>query len=470
MIQAERNYSTTEREGLAVVFSLKKFRHYLLGGKFTIVTDHKALKYIFTQLNVEGRMVRWKILMSEYDFTICDRPCKKHANADLLSRAYEDMGDEPVDETFPDEDLMVLTAETEVPMEYQEIWNLLQDGTYPEGMRSREKQALLRRSKMYKIEALKILEVGYHWNDIFKDCLDYCKTCDVCQSFATKSNVPTPLRSVPPLGPFEKWGIDCVGPLNRTLRNHKYIVVATDYLTKWVETRPLAAIGEVDVGRCLYELVITRFGCPLEFVSGRGGEFVGGMITAMCEHFSITQRITTSYTPRSNGLVEMTNFTLCQLLAKDADMEGARHNWDKRLHGILWEYRTTPKTSTGFSPFMMVYGVESKLPIQFDLVTFQTLHHRKKHVEGRIAERERGDELMALQEDQEVAAQRILGAQARQKKYYDKKITKELKRFKEANGSCCGMRFDTSVHKRSFFLGTLVRISSPKYEGMTHMI
>ncbi|KAG6546714.1 hypothetical protein Mapa_011903 [Marchantia paleacea] len=77
MVQAERNYSVTEREALAVIFSLKKFRHYLLGGKFTIVTDHKALKYIFNKPNAEGRIARWKLLLAEFDYIIEDRPGKK---------------------------------------------------------------------------------------------------------------------------------------------------------------------------------------------------------------------------------------------------------------------------------------------------------------------------------------------------------------------------------------------------------
>ncbi|OAE24162.1 hypothetical protein AXG93_2752s1770 [Marchantia polymorpha subsp. ruderalis] len=108
MVQAEKNYSVTEREALAVIFSLKKFRHYLLGGRFTIVTDHKALKYIFNKPNAEGRIARWKLLLAEFDYTIEDRPGKKHANADLMSRAYDDGGDQSVDDTFPDEDLLVM--------------------------------------------------------------------------------------------------------------------------------------------------------------------------------------------------------------------------------------------------------------------------------------------------------------------------------------------------------------------------
>lgn len=491
MVKAERNYSVTEREGLAVIFALKKFCHYLLGGKFTIITDHKALKYIFNKSDAEGRMARWKIFLSEYDFTILDRPGKKHANADLLSRAYDGDGEEPMDDTFSDEDLMLLSIDLVVPEEYQEIWDFITEGSYPTRMRTREKKALAKRSQSYKLvegvlfrvgvngvlqravgrketirlmqkfhdgpicgghfagklTARKILDVGYHWNGIFKDCLDFCRTCDVCQTFATKSNVSTPLRPIPILGPFEKCGIDFVEPLNCTPRQSRYIVVATDYPTKWVEARPLSAINELAAGRFLYERIITRFGCPLELVSDRGGEFISAMTTVICNHFSITQRVTTSYMPRCNGLVERTNFTLCQMLAKDADMEGTKHNWDKRIYGILWEYRTTAKTSTGYSPFQLVYGLESKLPIQFDLTTFQTLQTKLKRKGGKEAEKNRRDELLELEETRNVAAQIITRAQEQQKKSYDKRLAmKDPTRFKEGDWV---LVWDAIRHKRA---------------------
>ncbi|KAG6555647.1 hypothetical protein Mapa_002883 [Marchantia paleacea] len=98
-----------------------------------------------------------------------------------------------------------------------------------------------------KVIAFKILDAGYHWKGIFKDCVEFCKSCDVCQAFAKKSMKTPPLTSVPILGPFEKWGIDFVGPLNLTPRGNKFIVVATDYLTKWVEARPLKSTSEEEV-------------------------------------------------------------------------------------------------------------------------------------------------------------------------------------------------------------------------------
>ncbi|OAE18260.1 hypothetical protein AXG93_723s1120 [Marchantia polymorpha subsp. ruderalis] len=133
------------------------------------------------------------------------------------------------------------------------------------------------------------------------------------------------------------------------------------------------------------------------FLTNRGGEYLGSIVPAMLEYFFIKARVTTSYKPNANGLTEPTNYTLCMMLAKDADMNGSKHNWDKRLHAILWEYRTTWKTSTGYSPFRMVYGVESKLPIQFDLTTFTTIQQKMKKANGVEAVKSRQQQLMELE-------------------------------------------------------------------------
>lgn len=84
--KAERNYSTTEREGLAIVYALHKFRHYLLGVHFVVITDHQALKYLLNKAQVAGRIWRWLLLFQEFDFEIMIRPGKDHVMADHLSR------------------------------------------------------------------------------------------------------------------------------------------------------------------------------------------------------------------------------------------------------------------------------------------------------------------------------------------------------------------------------------------------
>ena len=87
--EAENNYSTYEREGIAIVFALKNFRHYLLCQKFKFFIDHEALKYVINNRDLRGRIARWISIFSEYDFEVEYRPCPRNENADCLSPPVE---------------------------------------------------------------------------------------------------------------------------------------------------------------------------------------------------------------------------------------------------------------------------------------------------------------------------------------------------------------------------------------------
>jgi hypothetical protein len=90
-----------------------------------------------------------------------------------------------------------------------------------------------------RIIAKKILQASYYWPTLFKDAHDYYRSCDVCQAYAQRSTISGLLHPIPPLGPFEKLGIDLMDPLPMTMRGHRFIVVATDYLTKFAKVRAL---------------------------------------------------------------------------------------------------------------------------------------------------------------------------------------------------------------------------------------
>jgi hypothetical protein len=128
----EKNYIVTELEGPKVIFSLKKFRHYLLGYKAKIVTDHKALTYLVNKPNPNGRLARWLFLMEEFDIDIVHRPGRRHGNVDDLTRAYEKMGDVSEDDDFPDATIMAINAK-EAPEEYREIIQYLDGMRFPVG-------------------------------------------------------------------------------------------------------------------------------------------------------------------------------------------------------------------------------------------------------------------------------------------------------------------------------------------------
>ena len=113
LTSAERNYSTTERECLAMVFSVKKFRHYLVCNPVVFFMDHLAIKYLVNKVKLSGRLTRWILLLEEFDYTVEYKPGRMHLQADHLSRLSEMMGDSPIDDRLVNNNLFVVTAKPE---------------------------------------------------------------------------------------------------------------------------------------------------------------------------------------------------------------------------------------------------------------------------------------------------------------------------------------------------------------------
>jgi len=128
---AQLNYSTTEKELLAVIFALDKFRSYLLGSKVIIYSDHAALKYLFSKKDAKSRLIRWILLLQEFDIEIRDNKGSENVVADHLSRITIDFTEEatPISKTFPDEQLMHI-AHTHSPW-FADIVNYLVIGQMP---------------------------------------------------------------------------------------------------------------------------------------------------------------------------------------------------------------------------------------------------------------------------------------------------------------------------------------------------
>ena len=149
-----------------------------------------------------------------------------------------------------------------------------------------------------------------------------------------------------------------MGPISPASRygQKRYILVATDYVTKWAEAEAVRSNDAATVARFLYEHIITRFGCPKELESDRGSHFINSTIEALTDKYEIKHRKTTPYHPRANGQTEKTNGLLCIIIMKT--ISASRTNWDTKLFAALWAYKTAHKVTTGCTPFQLVHGLE----------------------------------------------------------------------------------------------------------------
>lgn len=215
-------------------------------------------------------------------------------------------------------------------------------------------------------ETFRAISERYFWPQMGNDIKRHVQSCDTCQ----KRQKPIRTERLHPIKvgrPFDRIGMDIVGPLPLTKRNNQYIVVATEYLTKWPEARALPNAKAASVASFFYEDIICRHGCPKELLTDQGTHFVNELLDTMCNRLGVKHRLSTPYHPQTNGLVERFNRTLCEILARySGEYED---DWDVFLPSALFAYRTIRQNTTRYEPFYLTYGREATLPIELEIST-----------------------------------------------------------------------------------------------------
>src|SRR2546423_2915582 len=199
----------------------------------------------------------------------------------------------------------------------------------------------------------------YYWKGMYEDTKKYIKCCDNCQRRGQKGE-NCYLNPIEVREPFERIGIDFVGPLEKTRRGNRYILVVTNYLTKWPEAKAMKDTTATNVVKFIYKIIICRYECPKIILSDRRTHFKNKLVEELCEKFEIKHKLSAPYHLQTNGLVERFNRTLCESLAKLSEKE---NQWDEHIKQVLFAYRTTKHATTKRTPFFMTYGREVTLPI-----------------------------------------------------------------------------------------------------------
>ncbi|XP_050207633.1 uncharacterized protein LOC126657052 [Mercurialis annua] len=207
---------------------------------------------------------------------------------------------------------------------------------------------------------------GFYWLSMKKDAEDLVLKCDKCQKFGAV--IRTPASEQHPIGspwPFMTWGVDILGPFPPARGQVKFIVVAVDHFTKWVEVEPMKTITTEKIQTWLSREVMGRFGIPHSLVTDNGKQFDCRKFRAYCEGLNIKLKFTSVAHPQTNGLTEVTNRTILTGIKKRLD--DLKGRWIDELYKVIWAYRTTPRKATGETPFSLVYGTEAVLPVEIGM-------------------------------------------------------------------------------------------------------
>ncbi|KAH9801189.1 hypothetical protein KPL71_000934 [Citrus sinensis] len=351
------NYTTTEKELLAVVFAFDKFRAYLVGTRVTVYIDHAAIKYLISNKDAKPRLIRWILLLQEFDLEIKDRKGIENQVVDHLSRLEADTSTltrKDITKTFPDEQLLVvqqaqMLQQSESPW-YAYFANYLVSGLLPPELKFQEKKKFLHNVRSYQWDdphlcklcpdqvirrcaaegeiphilesyhaaayeghfcghrtAAKVLQSSYYWPTIFKDIYEFVKYCDRCQRTGNiTSRHEMPLTNILEVEVFYVWGIDFMGPFPLSFGN-LYILIAVDYVSKWVEAAALPTNNAKVVVAFLQKNIFSRFGTPRAIISDEGTHFYNKIFDAAMVKYGVRHKVATAYHPQSNGQAEVSN-------------------------------------------------------------------------------------------------------------------------------------------------------------------
>ena len=204
----------------------------------------------------------------------------------------------------------------------------------------------------------KISEI-YFWPRMKSDIQDFVKTCQICQKRDRKKGETAlqPIKKHPK--PFYQVGMDVMGPLPMTMSGKRYIVIAVDHFTKWVEIRALESNDAQSIASFFHEDVICRYGVPEILTTDQGSEFVNELLTILTNTYHIRHIKTTAYHPQGNGQVERMNKTIKDILSKCVPKT---KDWSHYVHAAAYVVRTSKSASTKYSPAELLTGRKFRQP------------------------------------------------------------------------------------------------------------
>ena len=248
------------------------------------------------------------------------------------------------------------------------------------------------------------------------DAVELVKRCDKCQRFGNVQRLPAEkLTAITSLWPFSQWGIDIVGPLPKGKGQVKFLLVAIDYFTKWVEVEALSTITEAKIQNFVWKNIICRFGIPVTIILDNGRQFDSQAFGDFCSGLGIKNQFSSPGHPQANRQTEVTNRTLLKIIKTKLD--NAKGAWPEKLPNVLWAYTTTARTPTEETPFGLTYRTEAVIPVEVGVTSTRWAAFNEEGNEDELR-----INLDCLDEVREKASSRMEKYRQKMAEYYNKRV------------------------------------------------
>jgi len=379
----ERNYSATKKELLAVIFSLRKFKEYLYGIHFTLLTDHRALVFLLAKKHDNLTLNAWLDVLLEYNFTVVHIPGIKNTLPDALSRspAFEPVVNQlssltlsttstsrqtvaPSPPILPSKEEKRSTIKPErVPFIPSHIVGhdrlmILMEAIGKKVPEEGKRADLVRKAHEFghfgeQAVFHALWNQQWYWPGMRRDIAQVIDECLPCLQFNIGRRGFHPLRSITATLPWDHVAMDLVGPLPISEEKYEFILVITDVFTRFSLLRPLRSKAAKEVALCLWENFCS-FGVPKILQSDQGSEFVNEVIRNLLQSVGISHRLIAAYSPSTNGVVERINAVIMSTLKKS--LKGAQNQWPLYVPYSQLSFNQKISSLTGSSPFSLLFG------------------------------------------------------------------------------------------------------------------
>lgn len=374
---AQKKYTTTERECLAVLEAISHFKSYVEGTRFKVVTDHASLLWLRNLKDPSSRLTRWALRMQAYDFELVHRRGKLNVVADALSRFVESI---EVEETVDNLDEDYLKLRENIGKNPGKFSNFcVQNGIIYKHCVCRNDSGLIEtewkvyvaasdRSKILNevhddalgshfgvLKTYQRVKTLYYWPKMKTYVKNYVASCEKCQLNKHSNNkIKVPMGEQKKIdGLWDSISIDFVGPFPRSKKGNKYLLVIIDNFSKYCILRPTRNADAKTVVNILENEVFLVYGVPSIIIADNGSQFISKAFKDLMKSYNVRINYNAAYHAQHNPAERPNRGIVASMRSY---IENDQREWDVVVPKIACAIQTSPHESSGYSPYVINFG------------------------------------------------------------------------------------------------------------------